>query len=227
MHVTLPPGVTTDALAQIQVGQEATYPHRGNLFFQETQLVAGSGVSPASGPTLVGHSFHSRDGKQIIRARLGEFFFSRLQPYEGWEQFRNEARRMWEVYGALAKPEAITRVAVRFVNRLDIALADARLKDYLRALPDLPEGLPPIASDFFMQVQVPQEELQGMLILNEGTLKPAPPGITSILLDIDLFREKDLPQEEAALWGFVERLRLRKNQVFEECITDRTRELIQ
>jgi uncharacterized protein (TIGR04255 family) len=226
VRVTLPSGVTTDTLAQVQVGQEEAYPIRGDLFFQQTQLVPGTGIVPHPGPALIGHSFRSQEGKQIVQALMGGFVFSRLQPYEGWEPFRNEARRLWEVYRAVARPEAITRVAVRYVNRLDVPHPRADLKDYLRVLPDLPTGLPDTVSDFFMQLQVPQEALQSMLVLNVASLKPAPPGVASILLDIDLFRATELPQEEASLWDFLERLRTRKNQVFEECITERTRELI-
>ncbi|MCI0458310.1 MAG: TIGR04255 family protein [Gemmataceae bacterium] len=224
VQVTLPASVTTDTL--VQMGQEETYPTQGKLYFQQAVLVAGAGVSPEPGPSLIGHSFQSRDGKQIVHARLNGFLFSRLQPYEGWEPFRNEARRLWEVYRAVTRPEAITRVAVRYVNQLDIPLTDADLREYVRLLPALPVGLSAPVSHFFMEVQIPQEDLQGMLILREATLTPASPGLASVLLDIDLFRTTELPQEERSLWDFVERLRTRKNHVFEECITDRTRELI-
>jgi uncharacterized protein (TIGR04255 family) len=226
VQVTLPPGVTADTLAQVQVGQEEAYPTRDRLYFQHAVPLAGDGTPPAPGLSLIGHSFHSRDGKQVVHARLNGFLFSRLQPYEGWQPFRNEARRLWEIYRAVARPEVITRVALRYVNQLDIPLSAANLKDYVRVVPDVPPGLPPTVSDFFMQLQIPQEGLRAMLFLNEATLKPSPPGGASILLDIDLFREAGPPQEEASLWDFVERLHARKNQVFEECITDRTRELI-
>jgi uncharacterized protein (TIGR04255 family) len=185
-----------------------------------------AGTSPAQAPPLIGHSFQSGDGKQIVHARRDGFLFSRQQPYEGWERFRTEARRLWDVYRAVTRPEAVTRVALRYVNRLDVLPSDGGLKDYLRVLPDVPKGLPDIVSDFFMQLQVPQEGLSGTLILREATLEPSPSGMAYVLLDIDLFRVAELPQEEGPLWDFVERLRTRKNEVFEECITDRTRELI-
>ena len=226
VHVTLPSSITTDTLAQVQVGQEEAYPNRSDLFFQQTQLVAGTGIVPNAGPALFGHAFRSQDGKQIVQALKGEFVFRRLHPYEGWEPFRNEARRQWDIFRAIARPESITRVAVRYVNQLNIPLSEPHLNSYLRVLPDVPAGFTDAVSDFFIQVQIPQEDLKGMLLLNVATLNPSPPGQTCILLDIDLFRTTELPQEEASLWDFIERLRIRKNKAFEECITDSTRELI-
>ena len=91
--------------------------------------------------------------------------------------------------------------------------------------PALPQGL----LNYFMQLQIPQEDLQGLLVLNQSLVPPQPgpqPTTVSVLLDIDLFRAHDLPQDDEGLWSFFERLHAKKNEVFEGCITDLTRELI-
>lgn len=71
-----------------------------------------------------------------------------------------------------------------------------------------------------------QEDLRGTLIVQEAVIPPLNSETVSILLDIDLFCEKDVPQNEDELWQLFEQLRVRKNQIFEGCITDRVRELI-
>jgi uncharacterized protein (TIGR04255 family) len=45
------------------------------------------------------------------------------------------------------------------------------------------------------------------------------------LLDVDVSRETDLPQNDDGLWDFVNKVRAHKNFVFEACITNRAREL--
>ena len=47
------------------------------------------------------------------------------------------------------------------------------------------------------------------------------------MLDIDIFSDQDVPDDEDAIWEFFERLHVRKNEVFESCITDTSRKLFQ
>ena len=65
-----------------------------------------------------------------------------------------------------------------------------------------------------------------MLLLNEHLVPEPEPDAGSIILDLDLFRLVDMPVEDVVLWEAFEQLRHRKNQVFEACITERTRRMI-
>ena len=69
-------------------------------------------------------------------------------------------------------------------------------------------------------------DLNALLVLNEALMPPPDPNVVSVLLDIDLFCEEPLPDNEDGLWALFEEMRDRKNQIFEACITDKTRELI-
>ena len=51
--------------------------------------------------------------KQLVQARANGFTAHRLAPYEGWETFRHEARRLWDVYRQTVRPK-VARVAVRY-----------------------------------------------------------------------------------------------------------------
>jgi len=65
-----------------------------------------------------------------------------------------------------------------------------------------------------------------MLIINEGLVPPASPGLVSVLLDFDLFREQIWRSDDEEIWSFLEALRHRKNLAFEASITEKTRGLI-
>lgn len=121
----------------------------------------------------------------------------------------------------------VIRLAVRYINRIDLPLPVHDLKDYLRTVPEVSPDLPQGLAGYFMQVAIPQEDIKSTVLLNETIVPPAKPDVVSVVLDIDIFRTEDLPSEEEPMWGLFEELRIRKNSVFEACITDRTRELFQ
>src|SRR5262245_47703515 len=52
----------------------------------------------------VGFLFATADEKQLFQARFDGFTMHRLAPYEGWEPFRDEARRLWNVYRQRVRP---------------------------------------------------------------------------------------------------------------------------
>jgi uncharacterized protein (TIGR04255 family) len=177
--------------------------------------------------THIGFLFRSADGKQIQQARTNGFTMSRLAPYLHWDGFCTETRRLWDIYRSIAKPSKVTRVAVRYVNRIDIPLPLNDFGDYLRTVPTVSSDLPQGLSRYFMQLVMPLEEIKGNVIINETIIEPAKPEVVSIVLDIDVSRSNDLPSTEEEIWALMEQLRTAKNNVFEACITDKARELFQ
>jgi uncharacterized protein (TIGR04255 family) len=50
-------------------------------------------------------------------------------------------------------------------------------------------------------------------------------GFAALVLDIDVFRETNIPRRDEDLWALVNRIRTYKNNIFETCITDQSRAL--
>src|SRR5207248_752209 len=132
-------------------------------------------------------------------------------PYESWEKFRNDARHVWEIYKDICKPVDMTRVAIRFINRLDLPGSGVELKDYLRTVPEVAPDLPQGLSGFFMQLQIPQEDLNCMLIINETFVPSNHPNLVSVMLDFELFCNRIWRSDDEEVWHFLEKLRYRKN----------------
>ena len=172
--------------------------------------------------------FRSEDNLQTFQATLEGFSFNRLAPYKSWEEFSSDAKNLWGIYKEICSPTHVTRAAVRYINQINIPANElTELKDYLRTVPEVSPGLPQNAlQTFFMQLQIPQPDLDCMLIINEAIAPPANPEIVSVILDLDLFRQQIWDSDDEDIWCFLEKLRDRKNEVFEASITDRTRELI-
>lgn len=217
------------AIADSYPSQEPMYRHSGQISFQQP----GDPVQVEATHQHGGFTFTSGNKQQIFQARMDGFTFSTLAPYDRWEAFRDEARRLWELYRPAAKVEYVTRAAVRYINRIDIPSPTAQLENYLRTYPEVSADMPSegLIGNFFMQLQFWQDDLDCWLIVNETPVpSPNPETTTSVQLDLDLFRdrfEEPWPvDEDMAVWSFVEQLHVRKNEAFEASITDATRRLI-
>lgn len=226
IRVELPSEIALQDLSRVQIGEEERYPQREDNVIVVGKMSVGHQVGASTQQTQNGYRFVSHDNRQIFQARLDGFTFSRLSPCENWESFRNEARRLWEAYRPIAKPKNIKRIALRYINRLDIPLPIKDFKDYLRTIPEISPDMSQGLSGYFMQLQLPQPDLEAMLHLNQTLIPPPSPNLVSVVLDFDLFCKDNVPSEDKDIWKKFEILRKRKNEVFEACITNKTRRLI-
>lgn len=174
-----------------------------------------------------GVKLSSGDRADVALCRQSLFVCSRLAPYPTWEKFRDRAQQDWQIWKTAVGPHQIKRIGLRYVNRIDIPVPEGRFKieDYLNFSANLPEGRDVPISSYAMQVVRPLEEDNLHVILNSATVPSSLVGYASLGLDIDVFREKDVPLRDDELWSLVEKMRTQKNLIFERCITDRAREL--
>lgn len=221
--------VTMDRLAEAVAG-ESSYPTAEKLLTASGAMMFGpeENAFATARSEPVGYLCRSSDGLHIYQARINGFTFSRLAEYTSWAEVSAEARRLWDKYRAIATPTSITRIALRYVNRLDIPLPVHDFSTYLRTAPQLSSDLPQGLSGYFMQLQLPMPDLQGACVINQTIIEPpAKPSTVSVVLDIDVFRSSGVATNEPQLWEQLEQLRQEKNRVFESCITDEARRLFQ
>lgn len=167
----------------------------------------------------------SADRKAIVQPRVNGFVFSKLRPYDRWTTFRDEARRLFEMYREEFGEPAISRVAIRTINRLDIPLdGPIDFKDWIRTGPEISPDLPQAIAGFLMQVQQPYDDLSAHCVITETLVPPEVPNTLAVILDIDLFRTTEIPQNLEELWSLFGDLRAKKNEIFLGCITDRMKE---
>jgi uncharacterized protein (TIGR04255 family) len=227
IRVDLEGGGSLEKLAQIGAAWADSYPNRRNFMTMEAHFSADPEVEVSKQHSQSGYLFQREDGLQTVNLGLDGFSFSRLRPYTNWEEFSGEARRLWTIYREQANVVAVKRIAVRYINRLDLPLYEGfDFKDYLRTVPEVSPEMPQGLKGYFMQLQVPLAEIMGVVIVNQAMLEPPTENVASVLLDLDYFRTHNVPQDEGALWEAFGQLRVVKNRIFEACITERARRLI-
>lgn len=222
----LPSTVTTESLRAISWQTVGNFGEPQSRVRTALQIDGSSGSvttqRATDGWVLTDESHHC-----VVQARLDGFSFSRLAPYDRWENFHDSVRNCWELYRQATQPLDVVRLALRYVNRLDLPLPFEDFREYLQTYPEVARGLPQSLSSFLFQLQAPLEDIEnGMLILHEGIVESTKPDVASILLDIDVFQAVTLASDSSDIWAAIDRLHAKKNEVFEACITDKTRELI-
>jgi uncharacterized protein (TIGR04255 family) len=221
------PALTLASFENDKIAPPQGYTERQTLMVGEVRGQVERGVLTASAKQdQTGYAFVGGEGKHIAQFRVNGFTFSRLAPYKTWRQLRDEARTLWASYRRVVGALPVVRVGLRYVNQLDIPMPLRDFRDFIRSYPEISSDLPQLLAGFFMQVQIPQEDLGAMLILNEAIVPPSSPNHVSVVLDIDVFKQGLKLELDADVWNTLEELRLRKNLIFEGCITNNTRELI-
>lgn len=227
LRIAVRPGIDLELLLQLSEETRVRFP-RIDPIYETTgilQVKPGSSASASAHQKQTGFRAISTDAKTVCQRQLTGFTFSRLAPYESWEPFRDLARELWDQYRMAVAHEAVTRIAVRYVNRIDLPESPVELKHYFRTSPEVSSDLPQFMEGFFMQVRLPQAEIESTAILNQTIVPSGKADCTSVVLDIDLFRDHAIPGDECGLWDCFEVLHDRKNAIFEACITDAAREL--
>jgi len=224
LRVTLAEGTDSAALRHAGEEMQSDFPACEQMLVTTGEMEVGpQGGSASVRQRPAGWKRTSSDRRQIVQIREDGFTFSRLAPYDRWEVFRTEARRVWDVYRERLQPQSIDRLAVRYINRIDVPGSQVDLKTYFRTFPEVAPELPQLLEGFFVQLRLPFPQLSARCLINQTIVPPPRAGIVSIVLDVDLFRSEDVPQDEAGVWEYVEKLHVEKNRIFESCITDASR----
>lgn len=177
--------------------------------------------------TFQGQKLVSRDGTDVVLVYLNSLATVRLAPYEGWETLTAKVRANYEELKKVAGYRGFSRVATRYINRIDVP-TDGRdnidTSEYLIAEPRIPLSIPTINS-FQVSFNGPVPSIGAKVIVNAAIVQSPLIDHVSLLLDIDLYKDSGLPQKDQEIWEVLETLRTEKNALFEHFVTDKAREL--
>jgi len=200
-------------IQQLQMGFQADVNQPGTGLFTNNQ-------------ELLGWRLVSKDQDRILQLQRIGFSYSHLPPYSDWENFRSEAKKYWSTFRKTLGAGAVSRVAVRVINKIPIPKAEVDISKYLTVYPVVPETMPSIANALFMQLQLSMPHIypDARAIVNIASGPPDESG-AHLILDADLFIER-IVSDDKEMWDILEKLGLEKDVIFEACITDEVREVI-
>ncbi len=169
--------------------------------------------------------FVREDGGAMVQVGPHLLAVNHLKPYPRWSAFKEMIARTFDVYREVAQPEGLQRIGLRYINRIEIPGERVRIEDYLKAVPVVPEELPQTFTTWAQRVEVPMAGIDGVLILQSGSIREEGQSNLVFLLDLDLgtSEAKGLSLGDALTW--IESAHDGIETAFEACITDSTREL--
>jgi uncharacterized protein (TIGR04255 family) len=174
----------------------------------------------------IGHRRSTADMTELLVIFPSSLVISQLAPYPGWDSFFGRFVRDWKLLKRTVGFRPIQRLGVRYINRIDIP-CDAPIvehEEYLNIYPNVTDKYGPLTA-YAVQAEVFMEDLECKLTINSAAVPSPILKHASFIIDQDIARESNVPQKDKDIFALLEKIRLRKNEVFESCVTDRAREL--
>ena len=215
---------TANALSGVLPVQNPIYQGQFAVTIAPLDKKADSSVSAQH--ENVGYRLANSENSRVLQLRTNGFTYSHLAPYTDWNTFVGEAKHYWEKYLFAVQPQTVTRCAVRYINKFELPGPQVELKDYFTLYAEIPKEIPPNMTGMFMQLRMPQPDIGATAIINTAIADTSTPNHIAIVLDFDLFFETTVSSSDPELWETMQKLRSRKNQLFNACITNQTKELI-
>ena len=167
-----------------------------------------------------GYFFRSQDEKVIAQFRIDGFTFNRLKPYTSWEDIFPQAMELWRLYLKVAKPVEVVRLAVRYINHIPLPPGAQKFEDYLRASPVIPPELPQYTSSFLTRVTIHNPDDDVAAHVTQALQPTSDAQRLTVILDIDAYKEAQFSPEDPAIEHTFRQLRVFKNLIFFNSLTD-------
>lgn len=157
--------------------------------------------------------FRSDDDQRIAQFRSDGFTLNWLRPYSTWAEFSGQALEFWNQYVAIAEPQEVTRVAVRYINRFPIEVP-VDLGNVFTVQLELPTSIEGVVVDFLYRATF-RDAKSGKMCSMTLTGERRPPNDADVIFDIDCFEKGNFAPTDPVLWEQVlPALRELKNRVF-------------
>ncbi|MDQ6993166.1 MAG: TIGR04255 family protein [Mariprofundus sp.] len=225
IQVQLPADISKQHIDDLKNELSDSYPESEDLFSLSAQIkIEPSGEAPSSEhqQKYTGCRLRSSDKSHIVQLRTNGLSVSRLNPYVTWDDLESNATELWNLYVKHLRPEFITRVALRYINRIEVPLPVSDLHEYLVTPPIVPSGLPNRISEFVNRIVIHDQNIDARAIIIQAFEGVANDKTLPIILDIDVFKEGRLETDDKDIWNKFTQLRDLKNQIFFESLTEKT-----
>jgi uncharacterized protein (TIGR04255 family) len=215
-------------IAEVSADFQSMYPFEQHTSDVHVQLntIPNTGTIAETTETL-GRKRTSLDQTEILLLRPQILAISQLAPYPGWETFFTRVRRDWALWKKSMSYRKISRIGVRYINRIDIPATPGEIveyEQYLNVYPHLPEAFAAVQG-YGVQARVVLPDTGCILTLNSLSVPSPILGHASFVVDLDIYKEQNPPQNDGDIYEFLNTVRVKKNEIFEACITPRAREL--
>jgi uncharacterized protein (TIGR04255 family) len=172
-----------------------------------------------------GWRYETKDSSKVVQLRRTGLVYSILRGYTRWDEIKASTQEAWHSYCKWAGSLTVTKLAVRYVNVLELHFGQD-CDDYLTSGPRIPPELPQEFTGFFQRVVIPFRDHQAIAIVTQA-LEPPNPSHVPLVLDIDVQSQQRFEETSLDIWSRLDQLREIKNMIFFSSMTKRALESYQ
>jgi uncharacterized protein (TIGR04255 family) len=226
-RVKAPAGFKVDSFQALKAKGVDGYPKVDEMRGIEAEFrVEGNQLSQSTKQRgMVGLAFRSIGGENVAQFRIDGFTFSRLNPYTSWDEIFPEAFRLWKMFIGIVSPDFMTRIAVRYINKLPIPLPLGDFSEYLCSPPVVPSELPRQVATFLTRIVIPESDFGADAVITQALEGSTDPNFVTIILDIDVYRARQYEIDNEKIKSEFEELHRLKNKIFFGSITEKAARL--
>jgi uncharacterized protein (TIGR04255 family) len=185
-------------------------------------------LSPAEGgiglrgvQQVLGMVYHHRDRPLLRQLFQDHLTVNELAPYPGWGVFLDDLAAAWSDFAQVVDPAHVTRIGLRYINRIPRASTGETLGDWLADSEYYPRLLRDGTSGFRSRFEHrPQPGVRLVVTVAEEKVDS---GTGPVILDLDAIIEASMPSEMPALKSELDALHDVIWTAFESTLTERLR----
>ena len=170
--------------------------------------------------------FSTADKTEAVVLKAKSIIVSQRAPYRNWELFSARVKRdIALITGGPSLPKS-DRIGMRYINRIDIQESGPVIEEshYLKIFVAHPPEFA-LFAEYSLSFSMLAEDLNGAITVRSGLVESPLVDHRSVLLDIDVFSDREIPQRLDKIEPLLDLMNGRARATFEACITDKCRSL--
>jgi len=166
--------------------------------------------------------FQSKSKTEILQVGRDLFSVNQLRPYPKWSTFKTLISDQLKLYRRVANPLRLSRIGLRYVNRIEIPRQTIELEDFFRIQTQVPQPIPQTFQAFVSQIEIPYEKQKISLRLAFGNAPPEDQDHLAFLLDLDMFSVENQTPHLDQVPSWLEKAHDQLEAAFEAAFTEKT-----
>ncbi|MEX0696451.1 MAG: TIGR04255 family protein [Dongiaceae bacterium] len=173
---------------------QETYPEIEPITEQGVQLVFGPDSMPTQQllPPRIRFKLRHRERPILLQISEQTFTINALKPYPGWEQVKGELAAVWPRILEIVKPEALTRIGMRYINRVLRRTADEPPSFWLQACDFIPTAVLRSGPGFLLRLESGSDTANRAMITLAHDRSDQKELHGALILDIDRITERQI-----------------------------------
>ena len=203
----------------------STYPSIKEQFTRNLDIKELEVTSVTLGDKITnGVVFLSKDNKQSITINEEKFTFQKHGNYNGWDDFIKDFKDNWEVFNSVLGIETLKGLSVRVVNRFNLPMNIKSPEEYFTTFINTNSGTLSIGN--FQFKYTARDASKNMHWNIAHSLERAIDNKITYIFDIDVLINENIPNDKNLIWEKFNLIREKKNSIFNDGITEKTKTLV-